>query len=356
MQGDSLLRFAGGKTVVDRPSFAETHYSRRAFGWSPLAAVRTGKYLFVQAPQQELYDTAVDPGATQNISDKNRSVTTRLAGTLDDFLKRTGGSGPAAAEAELDPRTAEKLRSLGYVAAGGGASKGSSGIDPKGRIQVANDLHDANLAIEDGKPETVIPLLERVVASDPQIQTAQYFLGVAYARQKNYAKAIPPLRKAIELQPDGVMAHYEMGLALFETGDWKTAAVHFEIVVERSPKWVDARFSLAAVQARIDRVPEAAANLVLVLDEKSDHYRANLLLGRLLTLKGQADVAVPYLEKAVAVQPGSREAHAFLADAYERLGRQADAQRARAKAAELARPGAPAKRPQGASKAGPPAP
>ena len=113
------------------------------------------------------------------------------------------------------------------------------------------------------------------------------------------------------------------------------AAVHFEIVVERNPKWTDARYSLASVQARIDRVAEAAANLVLVLDERPEHYRANLLLGRILTLKNQADAAVPYLEKAAQVQSDSSEAHAFLADAYARLGRSGDAQRERAKATEL---------------------
>jgi cytochrome c-type biogenesis protein CcmH/NrfG len=45
------------------------------------------------------------------------------------------------------------------------------------------------------------------------------------------------------------------------------------------------------------------------------HFRANLLLGRLLSLTGKAAEAVPYLQTAVDVDPKSAEARQFLADA-----------------------------------------
>jgi arylsulfatase A-like enzyme/Flp pilus assembly protein TadD len=336
MQGQSLLRLTRLASPPDRPSYAETAYPQRAFGWSKLAALRTGDFLYIKAPQPELYDLVADPAATRNLAEKNKLDAARISAQVEAFLKRSGSGAPESQQSELDPKTREQLASLGYVA-GTQPKSASSGINPLARIQVANDMHDANIAIENGQHVKVIPVLERIVKSEPQIQVAHYYLGMAYARDKDYPRAVPELRKAIELQPDMMFAHYEMGLALFETGDWKTAATHFEIVVDKNPKWTDARFSLASVQARTDRVPEAMANLVLVIEQSPDHYRGNLLLGRLLTLKGQADVAVPYLEKAAAVQPGSSEAHAFLADALQRLGRIADAQRERARADELKR-------------------
>jgi len=177
-----------------------------------------------------------------------------------------------------------------------------------------------------------------VIRTDPQIPVAQLQLGVARCRQRRWAEAVAPLRKAIELQPDSVMAHYEMGLALFETGDWKTAARHFEIVAARMPKFADARFSLGAVYARIDKVPQAMDELREALALEPQHYRANLLAGRVLSLQGQAAAALPYLERAAAVQAGSAEAQAFLAEAYEKLGRAADAERARGRAGQLRKP------------------
>jgi tetratricopeptide (TPR) repeat protein len=162
--------------------------------------------------------------------------------------------------------------------------------------------------------------------------------GMAQARLKNYAEAIPPLQRASKALPDNGMGRYELGLALFETGDWKGAAPEFEAAVERAPKWADAQFSLAAVYARIDRVPEALEHLDICLGLSPDHYRANLLRGRLLFLLGRAPEALPNLEKAAQVEPGSREAHVFLAEAYERLGNSARAAEERSKAQQVAEP------------------
>jgi predicted Zn-dependent protease len=131
------------------------------------------------------------------------------------------------------------------------------------------------------------------------------------------------------------MAQYELAICLYETGDLNTAVTHFEILVENRPDWSDARYSLASIYARTGRPQEAAKDLLIVLKGEPDHYRANLLLGRMLFLNGTLDEALPYLEKAVAVQTDSREAHSFLADEYEKLGRVADAASERAEAARL---------------------
>ena len=168
------------------------------------------------------------------------------------------------------------------------------------------------------------------------IANMQY--GMAQARLKNYPEAIPPLQKATQLLPDNGMGRYEFGLALFETGDWKGAAPQFEAAVAKAPKWADAQFSLASVYARIDRVPEAMEHLDACLELSPDHYRANLLRGRLLSLLGKPSDALPNLQKAASVEPNSREAHVFLADAYAQLGRVVDERAERAQAEKVPAP------------------
>ena len=79
-----------------------------------------------------------------------------------------------------------------------------------------NALHDAIVAVEDGTFARAIPLLERVVAGEPDIPIAQLNLGVARARQRQYARAIAPLKRAATLQPENMRGHYELGLALYE--------------------------------------------------------------------------------------------------------------------------------------------
>jgi len=333
MQGRSLLPLIGSPHPENRPSLATGDHSERSFGWSALVSLRTGNQLYVSAPKPELYDLASDPGAKTNIYSSKRVTAVRLAIQLDNFVKLISTGAPQALQDNLDEKSREKLSALGYVASR--KTGGPTSTDPKDRIDVANDMHDASLAIEEGKEATVLPLLLRVVDKDPQVQAAQYYLGIAYSRKGDYAKAIPPLRKAVELRPDALMAQYELAICLYETGDVKTAAAHFEILVENRSDWTDARYSLASIYARTGRPQEAAKNLLEVLQGEPDHYRANLLLGRMLFLNDNFDEARQYLEKAAAVQTDSGEAHSFLADEYERLGRAGDAARERAEAERL---------------------
>jgi arylsulfatase A-like enzyme/Tfp pilus assembly protein PilF len=338
MQGRSLVPLIGQKAPPERPVYSETDYPRRAFGWSSLATWRTGKYLFVRAPRPELYDTAADPGAKSNLAASNKSLAERFAADAEGFRKRSSGDGPDRQDRPVDPRIAEKLTSLGYVAGISRTAAAASGIDPKDKVDVANQMQSAMMALENERHDQVIPILEKVVATDPQIFIAQFQLGTAYARQREYAKAVAPLRKATELLPDTGMAHYELGLALYHTGDLKTSAAHFEIAADLMPGWSDAQFSLASVWARSDRIPDAMKKLRSTLEMDNEHYQANLLLGRILSLQGKAAEGLPYLEKAAASPEASGEAHRFLGDAYEQLGRAADAQRARAQAAKMGPP------------------
>src|SRR5258705_10031025 len=76
-QGESLIPLMkpSPKPAVDLPAYAETDYPHRAFGWSALRSLRTGKYLFVRAPKRELYDEVRDQGAQQNLAASAPAVT-----------------------------------------------------------------------------------------------------------------------------------------------------------------------------------------------------------------------------------------------------------------------------------------
>jgi len=328
--------------IPDRPLYAETDYPRRAFGWSSLRSLRVGKYLFVKAPERELYDQVADPEASRNLATASPAVSDTLAAQVDDFRRKTSSAGSGSSAPGLDPQQAAQLSALGYIASDTGAAGGKTneqqGVDPKVKIEIANQLHDALLDVEEARYAEAIPKLEQVLAGQPQMGIAQMHLGTCFTRLRNYKAALPPLLKAVELQPDSGMAHYELGLALFETGDWPNAAPQFEAAIARAPRWADAQFSLAAVYARIDRVPEAMTHLGTALELNPDHYRANLLRGRILALQGDPAGALPNLEKAVRLEPKSVEAHQFLADAYSQLGQESNAARERAEASRLKTP------------------
>ena len=345
MQGESLLpqmESAPG-VIADRPAFAETDYPRSAFGWSSMRAWRTGKYLLVEAPRPELYDQSSDPHADQNVAPNAAAVTGTLKGQLDDFRRKTRGA-TTAPKPVVDPEQQEKLNALGYVASDSAntddEAKAGPGIkdtkaDPKDRIEIVNLLHDAILDVEENQFEKAIPLLEHVITAQSGIPIAYMQLGTAYTWLKQYDKAIPVLRKAVEMRPDTLMPHYELGLALSENGDWESATPEFEAAVQKSPKWAALHFSLAAAYARQDRTKDAQRQLETTLNLEPDNYRANLVLGRMLTLNGKPVLALPYLKKAALLQPSAPDPHLFMADTFARLGQKANAHREQAEGQRL---------------------
>jgi arylsulfatase A-like enzyme/Tfp pilus assembly protein PilF len=338
VQGESLLSLLKPATARDRPAYAESDYPHRTFGWSSLRSLRTGKYLFIDAPRKELYDQPADPKAEHNLSGSSAAVTNTLSGQLEAFRQKTS-TAKEAPKVAPDPGLQERLNALGYVATDSTSSSmpgiRDTGADPKDKAEVVNLLHRAEMLKEEGHFQEAVPLLEQVIALEPNLPITYLQLGTALTSLKNYEKAVPVLRKAVEMRPDLTVPRYQLGSALFETGDFAGAAAEFETAVARSPNWPEAHLSLATAYARENRLKDAIPEYEKVIELRPKHYSAHLLLGRALALTGNPAAAVPNLLKAVELQPKSPEPHRFLADAYVQLGQQDDANRERAEAQRL---------------------
>src|SRR5258708_4210849 len=146
MQGESLLdtlKPTKGGAPEDRPAYAETDYPHRAFGWSSLRALRTGKYLYIQAPERELYNQDSDAAATHNLAPNAIAVSDTLAAQLQDFRRKTAQT--LVALAKPDPEQLKKAQALGYVTSSSSSEtdeKNLTGVDPKNKIEISNLLHD----------------------------------------------------------------------------------------------------------------------------------------------------------------------------------------------------------------------
>lgn len=349
-QGESLVPLmkmpparAVQKPAADLPAYAETDYPHRAFGWSSIRSMRSGKYLFVRAPRRELYDDARDPGAEHNLATASPAVTDTLQAQLDQFRDQTSSYHQKSDQPTVTPEQSENLSALGYVGSTPGTASTDplQGADPKDKIGISNILHEGMIAVEDGRYSEAIPMLQHVLDDSPLIAVAQMQLGIALARVKRYPEAITALRKSMKLMPDSTPAQYELGLALFETGAWQDSVPYFEFVAKKRPKFPDAQYSLASVYARVQRVPEAVALLQQVIQLSPEHFRANLLLGRIFSLQHRPEEALPYLKQAVISEPGNFEAHAFLADAYQEQGNSGAAVAERNRAESLKRDAKP---------------
>lgn len=259
MQGQSLLRVAKNPDT-DQPVYARSDFSQQAFGWSVMESWRAGKYLYIRAPKQELYDLSADPGAIRNLALSAKATLDTIAAQLQAFDSHFGNQAGKPADSGLTSSELQKLASLGYVGiqtSAPAADVAVQGTDPKDTIATANQTISALLTLEEGKPEKAAPAFRQVLASQANTYLAQYGLGLALVEQEKFSEAVEHLHKAIELQPDSAWAHYAMGFSLSKTGDFKTAAVHLEIAAGRLPESAELHALLAQVYQHLGRSQDA---------------------------------------------------------------------------------------------------
>lgn len=327
MQGKSLVPLIRAKEKEnhswgDRKIYSESEYGKVAFNWSPLYAWRVDKYVFVAAPERELYDQSVDPEAANNLASAKKGIADTLLDELRRFQKSTSSTRNTAAE--MSSRGVESLAALGYAALSGHASRGVEdvgGVDPKGKIEIANLLHEGLMHSQDPNPQQAVAELEKAIQLEPNARMAYLALGRSYRRLKQVDKAIPMLRKAAETMPGLGLAQYELGRTLVENGDWSDAIPAFEAATADNPEEVEWHFDLAVLYERKQLFPEAMREFRDTLKYDPKHFRANLLLGRLLGMKGDASEALPFLQTAAKIQPDSVDAHTYLANVYSMLKR-----------------------------------
>ena len=340
IQGHSLMQLmnpaTGKPSRMDQESaYAETDYPRAAFGWSPLRALRTGKYLFVQAPRPELYDQTKDSIEEKNLASSFAAVSRTLNAKVTDFREATRSlERPGAVN--LDPEQVAKIRALGYVASNGRAETQSvDGVDPKDKVGLANEMTDAAFALEEGCTEEAIRRLQVVLQEDPTLLAAYDALATAWLRADDMDKALVALRKAVELSPQRGIGHVQLAMALIQARDLTAAEPEWELAVETMPQSAQVRYELARLYFNTGRMADAKNTALQARELDPQHYEANLMLGAIYLSENDASTALPYLQTASAVQPDASKPHEYMAKAYAKLGNSAKAIQERALAEQL---------------------
>jgi Flp pilus assembly protein TadD len=122
-------------------------------------------------------------------------------------------------------------------------------------------------------------------------------------------------------------------VALFTASKPAEARQQLLRALEIDPKYTDARFNLASVDAATGEWEAAATEFKQVLAERPDDTKAREHLGKVLILwadafadAGNLEQAVAHYREAVAYRPGDTALHTILGVGLLRLGRLRDAQ------------------------------
>ncbi len=344
VQGASLLELmkkgpegdAAAEAWRDRSAYSQGDYGHIAFGWSAVQSIRTGKYLYIQAPRRELYDTDVDAKAEHNLASKSPAVADTLAARMEAFRQKTTNTQPTP-KSMIDEDKANKLAALGYVAGRNGSAYTSpdNGADPKDKIAVSNTVQRVTNLIQDLRCGKSVPALRKAVTTAPDVSLLHFYLGACLMENKDYENAVPEFREAVRLNPGFTHAEMNLGRVLVTMGDWEGAAAAFEHVAKLEPHLMDAHVYLEVVYAKLDRVQDEIRECRTVLATTPEHFGGNLNLGYFLAKSGDLEGAIPWLQKAASLRPTAPSPHVILSDVYLKMGRTSDAERERAEAIRL---------------------
>ena len=321
VQGQSLWPLLGGDGVFDeKPVYAETHYPKLHFGWSPLTALQDRQYQLIQSSDPELYDLDNDPQQEENIFGENPSIAERMTGELEDLILRLG-EGAMDATSTPDADTIAKLAALGYVAGSAETAEGLSTGDlpsPKSMLWLYNLLMAANNAIAGGnEAEGERKLLELLEANDSLVD-GWVSLGKLYREQGRMADALVAFREANARRPQDPFLVSRLANALISAQQPAEAERHLLVAQEKHPDNPLIVFAMARVMESSGRFAEAETLFRRALELDPLSAPAHVRLAALALRRGGLDAANTELEAAMELDPQVAEANLFMGQLLER--------------------------------------
>jgi arylsulfatase A-like enzyme/Flp pilus assembly protein TadD len=312
LPGRSLLGVAQGGDAAAGTSLTYFESATPALtrGWAPVFGILRDRTKHVDLPIPELYDLAADPREQSNLAAREPELMARLREALGRERARDRGVERGSESAE----TLERLRSLGYAAAGS-AMKASytEADDPKRNIAFEADLQEVLGRHGSGDLAGALVRAEALVARYPRVGIGWRDLSFLRRQSGDLKGAVDAGRRAVELDPTSVDALSQLGNYLNESRRFGETVALLGPLAEDEGADLDVRTAYAAALAESGRRDDALR--VLEAARRTDPSSALVLLniGTVHLLFGERKEAREALEGAIAREPR-------MARAYNSLG------------------------------------
>ncbi|MBI4839160.1 MAG: tetratricopeptide repeat protein [Nitrospirae bacterium] len=162
-------------------------------------------------------------------------------------------------------------------------------------------------------------LWQDVVKKSPNKDRPHENLGVAYAEQNRFNKAINEYQTALRINPNFAEAHYDLGNTYLTLGRIEEAINEFEISVKLQPGFAFAHYHLGNFYYAQGRIAEAIREFHSMLKLKPDSIFAHNALGIIYLKQGNLMEATKEFETVLMLNPSSTEAQINLEILYNNL-------------------------------------
>ncbi len=166
-----------------------------------------------------------------------------------------------------------------------------------------------------------------IIRPDSSYNTDPFFIDQArryktlawkHIRNKNYSAARDAYKKALNHEPDDVLAHTKIGMAYYNLKDYKKAREHLERAIALAPEYTTAYKHLGNVYDALKQYPKALATYREILTREPGLVGVQYNIGVVSFKQSQFESAIEAFEKVLKSNPEYHNAHMGLAMAYEK--------------------------------------
>ena len=315
LDGASLRgQLVGGNSGDAGPAYLESYHPRFWWGAQELLGLRSGPWLFIEAPRPELYEVNADPAERMNLAGSRPVELDALRGRLRAL---NAGGAPPQANARMDPQTVRNLRALGYLGAGQAPLPAEGPLpDPKDNGPVLEAVTRGHDFLENGKPAEALGEFQRALALNPRsasvrereaetlLQLGRFddafrayaelggeapgetaFLGMAKARRAEgrATDALTLVRAGRNAHPDSASLDLEEARLLYASGDWPGVASAAGDALKQAPGDEAARLLLGQALVKQRREQEGIPVWLALAEESPSSPEAQQVVPPLLT-------------------------------------------------------------------------
>ncbi|HEY2964166.1 MAG TPA: tetratricopeptide repeat protein [Pyrinomonadaceae bacterium] len=176
-----------------------------------------------------------------------------------------------------------------------------------------------------GNYSEAITELSTAVSLDPKLTEAHNLLGVAYDKKGFADRAKDSFERAVKLEEDAETLN-NLGFSLYQNGNYRAAVDRLKRAAKLAPTDERILNNLGLAYCRLGKIDEAYKAFA----RATGPLTGNLNTAKMLERFGREDDAIRYYEAARQVDANNTMALRRLADLYQRVGRSAEADSARA--------------------------
>ncbi len=276
------------------------------YGWQPQIMAIEGRFKAIQTRKPEVYDVVADPRETKDLS-ASAPLSAALTKSLNDYpIPSPGEAAKAAGAGTIDDEAKRRLASLGYVSATTAPVIRKDAPRPADMTKLLDALDTASTLFVQEKYREVIPLLEQILAADPNNLDATLRLATSHSMLGQDARAVAAFARAERIAPDSPDVRTYLALHYARGKDWPRAVPLLERIVRESPDRLPAVEALATVREKQGALAEAVRLRQQAYARRTPSAAEWVRLGELAMQVQQTDTAIVAFESARKLQGEAR--------------------------------------------------